>query len=124
MKLSAILYLAALPLWVVFDLVSLAIVCTWPSVKGKSWLVAALICFLINLFVVIGSEISTASSDEILMGPDEYEYLFNVGILTQYVGLSGKILLAISVFQLRGVLKSFVEAKFLNGNENAENPAV
>lgn len=86
-------------------------------VKGKSWLVASLLVFLlIDLCARLLSS-SATPTEPVLMGPVEYQQLWNDWFQLRCLELLGKTLFVIAVFQLGLQLKRFVS--FLSTDSDA-----
>lgn len=87
---------------------ALFVVFSWPMVKGKTWLVSSLFVFLLVDLCTQLLEPSSNSSDPVLMGPDEYQQLWNEWFQLSCLALVGKVLFVIAVFQLGVGLKRFL----------------
>ncbi|WP_339736299.1 hypothetical protein [uncultured Gimesia sp.] len=117
MEVAQILYLIGLLLGIVIDSVALVLVISWPSVKGKLWLVATLLCILMYSLLAVGFQMLMEYIQKNQMGPEAYEHLWIVTLFMSCLALLGKILFVITVFQLRGALKSLVSPFFINHEE-------
>ncbi len=105
MKAVEYLYHASPWLLLCLECAALFVVLSWPMVKGKSWLVAALLVFLL---FDLGTQLLSSSAtptEPVLMGPDEYQQLWNDWFQWNCLALVGKVLFVIAVFQLGVGLK-------------------
>ncbi len=107
---EAVKYLYQVSPWLLLCLecAAVVVVISWPMVKGKSWLVASLLVFfLVDLCTQLLSS-SATPSEPVLMGPDEYQQLWNDWFQLSCLAMVGKVLFVIAVFQLGSGLKRFV----------------
>ncbi len=89
--------------------IALCGVLSWPGIRGKGWLVGAL---LVTLSAELGSIVVQLMmrqfGPEMIMGPDDYQYLWQASFVLGGLSLLGKILFVVAVFQLRAGLRSKV----------------
>lgn len=105
MKAVEYLYQASPWLLLCLECAALFVVLSWPMVKGKSWLVASLLVFVLVGLCTHLLESSSTPSDPVLMGPDEYQQVWNDWFQWNCLALVGKVLFVIAVFQLGVGLK-------------------
>lgn len=107
---KAVEYLYQISPWLMLCLecAALFVVLSWPTVKGKSWLVASLLVFVLVALCTRLLESNTTPSEPVLMGLDEYQQFVRDWFQLSILALVGKILFMIAVFQLRGQLKTFL----------------
>ncbi|HBL42518.1 hypothetical protein [Gimesia sp.] len=107
---EAVKYIYQVSPWLLLCLecAALFVVLSWPMVKGKSWLVASLLVFLlVDLCTQLLSS-SATPAEPVLMGPDEYQQLWNDWFQLSCLALVGKVLFVIAVFRLGVGLKRFM----------------
>lgn len=88
---------------------ALIMVLTWPAVKGKVWLVGALLTELSSVVCALILHITLAESGQIVMGVDEYQQYVKFTSFLYGLQILGKIFFVIAVIRLRTPLKQFVE---------------
>ncbi|WP_417388629.1 hypothetical protein [Gimesia sp.] len=89
--------------------VALIVVLTWPAVKGKGWLVGALLAVLTSGVCALVLQMLMTQSGEMIMGVEECRHYLQFAYFLYGLELLGKILFVIAVIRLRTPLKQFVE---------------
>lgn len=87
--------------------VTLLVVLSWRPVSGKVWLAGALLVTLsAELGAIVLQLLMQRFGPEMIMGPDDYEYLWQSSFVLANLSLLGKVLLVVAVFRLRAGLRS------------------
>ncbi len=84
--------------------IALIVVLTWPAVKGKRWLVGALLAELGSGVCALVLHMSMSQSGEMIMGVEEYHQYLQFAFYLFGLELLGKALSVVAVFQLRSTL--------------------
>ncbi|QDU02596.1 hypothetical protein V6x_23010 [Gimesia chilikensis] len=97
-------------------------VLSWPGIRGKGWLVGAL---LVTLSAELGSTVLQQLirlwfGPEQIMGPDDYQYLWQASFVLGGLSFLGKLLFVVSVFRLRAGLRSKVSPMLAGAGSGGE----
>jgi len=96
-------------------------VLSWPGIRGKGWLVGAL---LVTLSAELGSIVMQLMmrqfGPEMIMGPDDYQYLWQGSFVLGGLSWLGKILFVVAVFQIRAGLRSKVSPTLAGAGSGGE----
>ena len=96
-------------------------VLSWPGIRGKGWLVGALLVTLsAELGAIVMQLMMRQFGPEMIMGPDDYQYLWQASFVLGGLSLLGKLLFVVSVFRLRAGLRSKVSPMLAGAGSGGE----